>query len=318
MTAKDHKIKQVLNWRKSGFTFREIGERLNLSHERVRQIYISYKQKCLNKKKLIQIITKIKSQDGLNYYWPIDEFVTALDFDSVHGVLLSYFERFGYKEISFQEFIDIFLPTERSYFGRRLYDLPLYRVGGIGLKRYATIVKRLNELDFGEPINTEIHERTLKIMRSTKIKKVKFSYEKKHPEIMKKLRSENGINIFWPINEFVLSIGFGKVNHALSQNIIGNSSGEINITQFLDIFIPVNTNIEEGLWRSIPSFRFRNIEIKKFSFVVNRLLELDLGDKINQEIRDRISNLIKRFGNKGLLKQINLEDVQKQKLIVKS
>jgi len=165
MASKDQIIKQVIHWRKSGLTYKQISERLNLSHETIRQIYNAYEQKQLNKQKLMKNISKIKSKDGLNYHWPVEDFVSALEFDSVKGVLLSYLERFGYQKISFQEFLDIFLPKEKST-ERILYDIPIYRVGGIGIKRYTAIVNRLNEIDFGEELNTEIHNRTQQILKS--------------------------------------------------------------------------------------------------------------------------------------------------------
>lgn len=166
----DSLIDQIIKSRKIGLTYKQIGKIVHLSHERVRQIEIIYKQKCFYKKKHPLIIKKIKSENGSKIYWPIDEFVLYLGFEKVDNTLILNLQRYCFGEINFNNFLDIFLPRDVNLKGTLRSNIPAIRFRNIGIKKHSAVVNRLISLDFGNKLNCEIKERTLQIVRYFKSK----------------------------------------------------------------------------------------------------------------------------------------------------
>lgn len=306
MTSKKQHSAKVVEWRKSGLTFREIGRRLNVSNQRASQMYKNELQKEQNRKQLEQMIAQIKKQNGVNQQWPVTMFVETFDFPGTRGSLVRVLEKKFPNGVSFSMFLDAVLPDAETGDGRRRSAILLYASRGIGMKRYMAIVMKLNELDFGTAINREIHIRTRRIIELVNRGNWMSLYKDECDEILPGLKSKGGVLVIRSAQVLVSAIDFGSQNHALLDNIYKKRSSKISFNEFLDLIIPYEETFTEHISRSVPAVFFSGIGKQKYAKIVHRLLEVDFGKSLNRDIRKRVLNLKRQFPNSTFLEDIHV------------
>ncbi|MGV7224109.1 MAG: sigma factor-like helix-turn-helix DNA-binding protein [Nitrospinales bacterium] len=142
--------------RRTGATYREIGERFGVSGSRLQQIISMYERTKRDLERVEVLRTEIRGANDCDKKWPIDFVLEAVAFPFLPArAIKRWCNEKGQLELSLNDLMDYALPEDPTFDAYGWVKSPATQQRGVGRKTYKALIKHLTERNLGEKYNEE-------------------------------------------------------------------------------------------------------------------------------------------------------------------
>jgi len=142
--------------RRTGATYREIGERFGVSGSRVQQIISMHERAKRDLARMEVLRTEIRETNDCDKKWSIDFLLEAVALPFLPArAIKRWCHQNGHSEISLNDLMDYALPEDPMFDAYGWVKSPATQQKGVGRKTYKALIKHLTERDLGERYNEE-------------------------------------------------------------------------------------------------------------------------------------------------------------------
>jgi hypothetical protein len=157
---------EILRFRKEHATYKEIGQKFQISTERVRQIVCRLESETKRKDRSGELRSVFRAANEIGKMWPADFILDALLLQGrPRWSAQRFMENRHMTEASLRNLMDFLIADTIELPFNRLQAMPAYRQKDLGIKTYSALVDHLSGLDLGDAFNTEWAKRVKNLIR---------------------------------------------------------------------------------------------------------------------------------------------------------
>jgi hypothetical protein len=156
----------ILRLRREQVSYKEIGQKFDISRERVRQIVCRLEAEAKRKERSGELRSVIRAANEIGKMWPADFILDALLLQGrPRWSVQRFMENRHMTEASLRDLMNFLIADTIELPFNRSQAMPAYRQKDLGIKTYSVLVDHLSGLDLGDAFNTEWAKRLKNLIR---------------------------------------------------------------------------------------------------------------------------------------------------------